>query len=90
MDNRRKFMRTASDAIVEMSHPTMGTLSVRARDLSEGGISVDMGNHVAPPLGTVLKVRIKRHTGSINAEPLQMRVVHVQDGKFVGLSFVRG
>ena len=87
MDNRRKYMRTASDAIVEMSHPTIGTLSVRARDLSEGGISVDMGNHTAPPLGTVLKVRIKRHTGSINSEPLQMRVVHVQNGKFVGLSF---
>ena len=87
MDNRRKYMRTASDVMVEMSHPTMGTLTVRARDLSDGGISVDMGNHVAPPVGTVLKVRIKRHTGSINSEPLPMRVVHVDGGKFVGLSF---
>lgn len=87
MDNRRKYMRTASDVMVEMSHPTIGTLTVRARDLSEGGISVDMGIHVAPPVGTVLKVRIKRHTGSINSEPLSMRVVHVQAGKLVGLSF---
>jgi hypothetical protein len=88
MDNRRQYMRTASDAMVEMSHPQLGTLTVRARDLSEGGISVDMGHHVAPPVGTVLKVRIKRHTGSINSEPLQMRVVHVQSAKLVGLSFI--
>ena len=89
MDNRRQYMRTASDAMVEMSHPSIGTMSVRARDLSEGGISVDMGHHIAPPKGTVLKVTIKRHTGSINNTPLQMRVVHVQEGgKIVGLAFV--
>jgi len=47
-----------------------------------------MGNYPAPPLGTTLLVRIKRHTGVINREPVAMRVVHHHGGG-VGLAFAR-
>ena len=89
MENRRQFLRTASDALVEMSHPGFGTVTVRARDLSEGGLSVDMGNHLIPPVGTVVKVIIKRHTGIINSEPVDMQVRYIQqEGRRVGLMFI--
>ena len=86
MDDQRKYVRTASGAVVELFHPSIGRIEARARDLSEGGIFVLMGNHVLPPIGTVLRVLIKRYTGAINREPVTMRVVHHQAGG-IGLSF---
>jgi len=88
MEELRRYSRAASGALVEMFHPSIGRIELRARDLSDGGIFVVMGNYNAPPVGTVLQVRIKRHTGTINQEPVAMRVVHHQMGG-VGLAFVR-
>lgn len=86
--NRRKYLRTPLDAIVEMSHPSVGTIVTRAHDLSDGGISVDMRNNICPPTGTVLDVIIKRHTGTINSAPVKMQVCHVQPNGIAGLAFV--
>lgn len=87
MEEQRRHPRTASAAVVEMHHPSFGVIEVKARDLSEGGIFVLMGNHIPPPPGTVVQVRIKRYTGVINQQPVAMRVVHrQQDG--IGLSFI--
>ncbi len=84
----RRYMRTSSDAQVLMSHPGFGTINVKARDVSDGGISVTMGIHVSPPVGTVVDVIIKRHTGALNADPIPMEVRHVQPGGIVGLAFI--
>lgn len=88
MPEQRLHSRTPSAALVELLHPALGRIEVRARDLSDGGIFVLMGSHVPPPVGTVLQVRIKRFTGAINQEPVPMRVVHHQSGG-IGLAFVR-
>lgn len=87
-DDKRRYVRTPSSALVEMQHPVLGLIEVKARDLSDGGISVLMGNFPPPPLGLVLMIRIKRYTGVINQEPVPMQVVHHQTG-CVGLAFVR-
>ncbi|HEY9034728.1 MAG TPA: PilZ domain-containing protein [Pseudomonadales bacterium] len=86
--NRRHDFRTSSDAQVIMMHPGFGQIMVKARDLSDGGISVFMKHHVCPPVGTIVQVIIKRHTGTLNAEPVAMEVRHVQADGIVGLSFV--
>jgi hypothetical protein len=88
VEDQRKYVRTASGAVVELFHPTLGRIEAKARDLSEGGIFVLMGNQVLPPVGTLLQVRIKRYTGAINQEPVPMRVVHHQAGG-IGLAFVK-
>jgi hypothetical protein len=87
LEEHRRHIRTASAAVVEMQHPNLGLIEVKARDLSEGGIFVLMGNYPPPPTGTLVKVRIKRYTGIINQEPVAMRVVHQQSGG-VGLAFI--
>jgi hypothetical protein len=87
LEEHRRHIRTASAAVVEMQHPNLGLIEVKARDLSEGGIFVLMGNYPPPPTGTLVKVRIKRYTGVINQEPVAMRVVHQQSGG-VGLAFI--
>lgn len=85
---QRSYVRTPSSALVEMQHPSFGTIEIKARDLSDGGIFALMGNYQAPPVGITVMVRIKRYTGVINQEPVPMRVVHQQQGG-IGLAFVR-
>ncbi|ARN74757.1 hypothetical protein [Oceanicoccus sagamiensis] len=87
MHEQRRYMRDTSQALVELSHPSFGMVELKARDLSDGGVFVMLGNHIAPPIGTVVKARIKRHTGIINQDPIDMQVVHHQSGG-MGLMFV--
>lgn len=87
MQEQRRYLRTSSEALVEITHPSLGQMELRARDLSEGGIFVHLGHHIAPPVGTVVKARIKRHTGLINENPVDMEIVHHQDGG-MGLKFI--
>jgi c-di-GMP-binding flagellar brake protein YcgR len=87
-EEQRRFVRTPSGALVEMHHPSFGTIQIKARDLSDGGIFALMGNHKAPPVGTTVMVRIKRYTGVLNEDPVPMCVVHQQQGG-IGLAFVR-
>ena len=84
----RAFMRTTSSAVVEMCHSSFGSMTVQAKDLSDGGISVDLRQHVVPPIGTQLDVIIRRHSGIINIEPVKMEVRHIQPSGIVGLKFV--
>lgn len=88
MEEQRRFIRVPSSAVVEMHHPVLGLIEVKARDLSDGGIFVLMGSFPPPPVGTTLLIRIKRFTGVINQEPIPMRVVH-HNGGGVGLAFAR-
>lgn len=87
MQELRQYLRASSEALVEMSHPSFGMIELRAKDLSDGGIYVFLGTHTAPPVGTVVKVRIKRHTGLINQQPVDMQVVHQHAGG-MGLKFI--
>ena len=88
VEEQRHYVRRPSGALVEMHHPSFGTIEIKARDLSDGGIFALMGNYQAPPVGTTVMVRIKRYTGVINQEPIAMRVVHQQTGG-IGLAFIR-
>lgn len=86
-EDQRKYMRLSSVALVELSHPGFGSIELKAKDLSEGGIFVYLGNHIALPVGTVVKTTIRRHTGTINLEPVDMQIVHHHSGG-MGLKFV--
>jgi hypothetical protein len=87
MIEQRKFERSSSAALCEVVHPSFGSLEFKVRDLSDGGAFVYSGHHIAPPVGTVVKVVIKRYSGVINEEPVDMRVVHHQSGGF-GMMFI--
>lgn len=87
MEDKRRFVRDDCSAMVEISHPHMGIIELKAKDLSDGGVFVFLGQHVAIPIGTLLNVRIKRHTGIINIDPVSMRVVHHNSGG-MGLMFI--
>ncbi|MGK0500333.1 MAG: hypothetical protein ACJAYG_001982 [Oceanicoccus sp.] len=87
MLEQRQYLRLQSQVITEISHPSFGMIELKARDLSEGGVFVFFGNHIPPPVGTVVQARIKRHTGVINQVPVDMLVVRHQSGG-MGLKFL--
>ena len=87
INEKRQYRRSTGPAMIEISHPSFGSLLLKSRDLSDGGAFALTGNHQSPPVGTVLEVRIKRYTGFINIKPTLMRVVH-QDNSGIGLMFV--
>lgn len=88
MDDRRRFERTPTALRVEMHHPAFGTIVGFAKDISDGGAQVSIENHPTPPVGTIVEVRFKKMVGAINAEPVQMRVMHARKNN-IGLMFVK-
>lgn len=87
INNRRRYPRVASDAQLDISHPAFGMLSLRAKNASEGGFFALRGMSPLPPANTEVQVIIKRHTGTINTDPITMKVVRVTD-EGIGLTFV--
>ncbi|CAA0117719.1 Uncharacterised protein [BD1-7 clade bacterium] len=86
--DNRLHRRSGLAANVILRHPGFGELNLKAHDISDGGISVKLGNHIAPPVGTLVDVIIKSHTGPINAEPVKMEVRHASHG-IIGLKFLK-
>lgn len=87
MKDQRQYSRASSSAYVELRHEKVGVFELKAKDISDGGLFVLLQGKPAFPVGTRLEVRIKRHTGYINQDPVLMDVVHHHaDG--MGLMFV--
>ncbi len=87
MEDRRRFERTATSIRVEISHPSFGTIVGFTRDISDGGAQVCIDNQPIPPVGTTVNVRFSRLAGPVNAEPVQMRIMH-SHRNLAGLMFV--
>ncbi len=87
-DERRRFERKSTSLRVEISHAAFGTIIGSARDVSDGGAQVLIENNPIPPVGTEVMVRFKKMVGSINEEPVAMKVMH-QYRNTIGLMFVR-
>jgi len=86
VEERRKYQRTQTAIRVEMHHSAFGTIVGFAKDISDGGAQVTIENHPTPPVGTVVQVRFKKLVGPINAEPVNMRVMHAKRN-VIGLMF---
>ena len=83
---RRRHKRKPLQATVMLRHPALGEMKTRAIDMSDGGIFVDTGCQLGPPVGAVVQVMIKRLSGPVNEYPIAMRVIHRRDSG-LGLKF---
>lgn len=87
MEERRRFERRSVTIRVEISHPSIGTMMGTTSDISDGGAAVVLENQPLPPLGTEVLVRFHRLVGTINDEPVPMKVMH-QNRNVIGLMFL--
>lgn len=83
---RRHHKRKPIQATVILRHPALGELKTRAIDMSDGGLFVDTGCQLGPPVGAVVQVMIKRLSGPLNEHPINMQVIHRRDSG-LGLKF---
>ena len=61
----------------------MGT----TQDISDGGASVKIESQAIPPVGTEVNVRFIKVAGTVNEEPVKMKIMHHQRN-IIGLAFV--
>ncbi|WP_317930618.1 PilZ domain-containing protein [Halioxenophilus sp. WMMB6] len=89
MHERRQFERRPTSIRVEILHDAFGKIVGYARDISDGGASVMLEGEVRPPVGTEVKVIFKKVSGTVNEEPVAMKIVH-QHRNLIGLMFCGG
>lgn len=87
MEERRRHARTSTSIRVQISHPSIGTIIGSTNDISDGGAQVSVDSSPMPPVGTVVDVLFKKVAGPINAEPVQMKVMH-SHRNILGLMFI--
>lgn len=83
---RRLHKRKPIQATVILRHPALGEMKTRAIDMSDGGLFVDTGYQLGPPVGAVVQVMINRLSGPLSEHPIDMQVVHRRDSG-LGLKF---
>ncbi len=87
MIERRGSERKPTSLRVEIFHPSIGMMIGRGEDISDSGLLAVVDHAILPPVGTVVSVKLKRITGTINEEAVEMRVVRIEK-KQIALMFV--
>ena len=86
MSEKRKHVRTTVSAAVELMHPSFGSLSVKTRDMSNGGVFLFTGNRIELPVGT--EVSVQAQEMMVEAPIVKAKIIRVEaDG--VALEFIR-
>lgn len=84
---QRQHVRTQLTSNVKLTHPDTGTIVVKTRDISDGGIyllTADAGTDL-PPIGS--KVKVQLIDTPFEAPVLDMQIVRAErDG--IGLAFI--
>ena len=86
MSEKRKHVRTTVSAAVQLMHPSFGSLSMKTRDMSNGGVFLFTGARIELPVGT--EVSIQAQEMMVEAPIVKAKILRVEaDG--VALEFIR-
>ncbi|WP_148863015.1 PilZ domain-containing protein [Marinobacter fonticola] len=83
--NRRAHIRTALNAQVSVTHPSLGRRVYNTRDISDGGIFIVSEGSELPELGDRVEVQVQGLP--VPAPVLEMEVVRMSVDGF-GLQFI--
>ncbi len=84
--DKRKHVRTPFVCRIKITHETVGDLTVKTRDISDGGVFVILEPEQIPPIGTIVKGQVQ---GLLDDAPiLEMEVVRMEPSG-VGLRFLQ-
>lgn len=82
---QRQHIRTKLTSNVKLTHPETGTIVVKTRDISDGGIYLLSKITNLPPVGSQVKVQLI--DTPFEAPILDMRIVRYE-GDGIGLAFI--
>lgn len=84
MANRRKHIRTPLATRIKITHPSIGSVVVTTRDVSDGGVYLVTSGVAMPPVGTVVEGQVQGPVGDLPV--VKMRIVR-SDSEGFGLTF---
>jgi hypothetical protein len=77
VSEKRQYVRTSFPAGIRLTHPSFGTVSVKSRDMSNGGVYVYTAGQVTLPEGSEVIVQAEDIE---DAPEVRATVVRVEDG----------
>ena len=82
---QRRYLRTELPARIKLSHPDIGEVMLKSRDLSDGGIYLlcERCNHLA--IGTEVKIQVQNE--GVEMPVIDMKIVR-HDSTGMGLIFI--
>lgn len=83
--DQRQHIRTKLTSNVRMTHPDIGTIEVKTRDISDGGIYILSKITNLPPVGSEVQVQLM--DTPFEAPILDMKIVRLEDDG-IGLQFI--
>lgn len=85
MSDQRRHVRTPLSCRIKIAHESIGEMTVKTRDISDGGVFVILEPDQVPAIGTIVTGQVQDLIG--DAPVLTMEVVRVEPSG-VGLRFV--
>lgn len=85
---KRKHLRIGLIVDIELTLPDQQILTVRTRNISDGGLFLVLDDIELPPVGTEVQVRLKNQLGDGEEPPINRAMVVRHESEGVGLSFV--
>jgi c-di-GMP-binding flagellar brake protein YcgR len=85
---QRRHLRIGLVVDIELTLPDHGKVTVRTRNISDGGLFLVLDDVEMPPIGTEVQVRLKNQLGDGEDPPVNRAMVvrHEPDG--IGLAFL--
>lgn len=85
---QRKHLRIGLVVDIELSLPEKGRVTVRTKNISDGGLFLILDEVELPPIGTEVQVRLKNQLGDGEDPPINRAMVVRSDPDGIGLEFL--
>jgi len=85
---QRKHLRIGLIVDIELTLPGQENISVRTKNISDGGLFLVLDNTQMPPLGTEVQVKLKNQLGDGEEPPVNRAMVVRVEADGIGLEFL--
>ena len=87
-NEQRKHLRIGLIVDIELTLPGEEQLTVRTKNISDGGLFLVLDNVELPPMGTEVQVRLKNQLGDGDEPPVNRAMVVRSESGGIGLEFL--
>jgi hypothetical protein len=87
-NENRKHLRIGLIVDIELTLPGQKSLTVRTKNISDGGLYLILDDIEMPPLGTEVQVRLKNQLGDGETPPVNRAMVVRSETDGIGLEFL--
>jgi len=87
-NEQRKHLRIGLIVDIELTLPEQGQITVRTKNISDGGLFLILDSIELPPLGTEVQVRLKNQLGDGDEPPVNRAMVVRAEENGIGLEFL--